>query len=130
MGKGVPAALMGAAIKSSFLRALSSLIAPLDRGKLPEPEVIVTSVHANVSRQFIGLESFATLCYARFNLEQRRVTLVDCGHTKTVHFHSRTGTSETLDGKNIPLGFSEGALYKQIFAPFEVGDIFFFYSDE
>ena len=129
MGKGVPAALMGAAIKSSFLRALSSLIAPLDRGKLPEPEVIVTSVHANVSRQFIGLESFATLCYARFNLEQRRVTLVDCGHTKTVHFHSRTGTSETLDGKNIPLGFSEGALYKQIFAPFEVGDIFFFYSD-
>lgn len=129
MGKGVPAALLGAAIKSYFLRALSSLIAPLDHGKLPEPEEIVTSVHADVSRQFIGLESFATLCYARFNLEQDWVTLVDCGHTKTIHFHARTGTSETLHGDNIPLGFSEGEIYKQIFAPFEVGDIFFFYSD-
>ena len=129
MGKGVPAALLGAAIKSSFLRALSSLIAPLDRGKLLEPEEIVTSVHVAVSRQFIGLESFATLCYARFNLEQCRVTLVDCGHTKTVHFHSRTGTSETLHGGNTPLGLSEGEIYKQVFAPFEVGDIFFFYSD-
>jgi phosphoserine phosphatase RsbU/P len=129
MGKGVPAALLGAAIKSYFLRALSSLIAPLDRGKLLEPEEIVTSVHVAVSRQFIGLESFATLCYARFNLEQCWVTLVDCGHTKTVHFHARTGTSETLHGGNTPLGLSEGEIYKQVFAPFEVGDIFFFYSD-
>jgi len=129
MGKGVPAALLGAAIKSYFLRALSSLIVPLDHGKLLEPEEIVTSVHLNVSRQFIGLESFATLCYARFNLEQCWVTLVDCGHTKTVHFHARTGTSETLHGGNTPLGLSEGEIYKQVFAPFEVGDIFFFYSD-
>lgn len=129
MGKGVPAALVGAAIKSYFLRALSSLIAPLDRGKLPEPEEIVTLVHADVTSQFIGLESFATLCYARFNREQGRVTLVDCGHTKTVHFHARTGTSETLHGGNIPLGFNEGEIYKQVSTPFEVGDIFFFYSD-
>jgi sigma-B regulation protein RsbU (phosphoserine phosphatase) len=129
MGKGVPAALLGAAIKSYFLRALSSLSSPLDHGKLPEPEDIVASVHADVTRQFIGLESFATLCYARFNMEQYRVTLVDCGHTKTVHFHSRTGTSETLYGGNLPLGFSEGEIYQQVSVPYEAGDLFFFYSD-
>jgi sigma-B regulation protein RsbU (phosphoserine phosphatase) len=129
MGKGVPAALLGAAIKSHFLRALSFLCAAADPGKLPEPEAIVTLVHAEVTRQFIGLESFATLCYARFDLENCQAALVDCGHTKTVHFRQRTGTGETLQGKNIPLGFSEQEVYTQIAVPFAVDDVFFFYSD-
>ncbi len=129
MGKGVPAALLGAAIKSHFLRALSQLSASLDQGKLPEPEEIVTVVHTDVTRQFIGLESFVTLCYARFDLESRQVAFVDCGHTKTVHFQYRRGTCETLRSRNIPLGFSEREIYQQVAVPFEAGDMFFFYSD-
>ncbi len=129
MGKGVPAALFGAAIKSHFLRALSHLISSAKHGKLPVPEEIVTLVHAEVTRQFIGLESFTTLCYARFDLERRQVDFVDCGHTKTVHFRRHTGMCETLQGENMPLGFSEREIYKQISVPFEVGDVFFFYSD-
>ena len=129
MGKGVPAALLGAAIKSHFLRALSQLSASLDQGKLPAPEEIVTVVHTDVTRQFIGLESFVTLCYARFDLESRQVAFVDCGHTKTVHFQCRRGICETLRGRNIPLGFSEREIYQQVAVPFEAGDMFFFYSD-
>jgi sigma-B regulation protein RsbU (phosphoserine phosphatase) len=129
MGKGVPAALLGAAIKSHFLRALSQLIASLDRGKLPEPAEIVTVVHGAVIGQFIGLEFFATLCYARFDLERHQIDFVDCGHTKTIHFRHRTGTCETLQGDNVPLGFSEREIYKQVAVPFETGDLFFFYSD-
>ncbi len=129
MGKGVPAALFGAAIKSHLLRALSRLVASSARGKLPAPEEIVTLVHAEVTKQFIGLESFTTLCYARFDLQRRRVDFVDCGHTKTIHFRWRTGTCETLQGDNMPLGFSERAIYRQVSIPFEVGDVFFFYSD-
>ena len=129
MGKGVPAALLGAAIKSHFLRALSQLSASLDQGKLPAPEEIVTVVHTDVTRQFIGLESFVTLCYARFDLESRQVAFVDCGHTKTVHFQCRRGICETLRSRNIPLGFSEREIYQQVAVPFEAGDMFFFYSD-
>jgi sigma-B regulation protein RsbU (phosphoserine phosphatase) len=129
MGKGVPAALLGAALKSSFLRAFSHLLISSGQGRLPEPEEIVTRVHTEVTRQFIRLESFATLCYARFDLERRRITLVDCGHTKTIHFRHRTGTSETLQGENVPLGFNEGEIHRQVSAPFEPGDVFFFYSD-
>ena len=129
MGKGVPAALLGAAIKSYFLRALSQLIASLDQKKLPEPEEIVTAVHTDVTRQFIGLESFVTLCYARFDLESHQVAFVDCGHTKTVHFQCRQGICETLRGENIPLGFSEQEIYQQVAVPVEAGDMFFFYSD-
>jgi phosphoserine phosphatase RsbU/P len=129
MGKGVPAALLGAAIKSYFLRALSRRISFLDREKLPEPEEIVTLVQADVTKQFIGLEIFATLCYARFDLKRRRVDFVDCGHTKTIHFRQGTGTCEMLEGENMPLGFSEREIYQQVSVPLEKRDVFFFYSD-
>lgn len=129
MGKGVPAALLGAAIKSYFLRALSALIGSEWEGRLPEPEAIVAFVHAEVTRQFIGLEIFATLCYARFDLLASRVTFVDCGHTKTIHFQQQSGLCAMLEGDNMPLGVSEREVYKQIVGPFGPGDVFFFYSD-
>jgi len=130
MGKGVPAALMGAAIKSSLLRALSQLQSAASDRTVPTPEEIVRAVHAEVTGQFIHLERFATLCYARFNLAARRVDWVDCGHTKTLHFHRRAGRCEALDaGENMPLGFSEREVYTQVSHPFDTGDLFLFYSD-
>jgi sigma-B regulation protein RsbU (phosphoserine phosphatase) len=129
MGKGVPAALLGAAIKSSLLRALSRLLASSAPGSFPEPEEIVTLVHNEVTRRFISLGVFATLSYARFDLAQRQITLVDCGHTKTVHFRRRTGTCETLQGDNMPLGFSEREKYRQVAFSLAAGDVVVFYSD-
>jgi len=129
MGKGIPAALLSAAIKTHFLRALSHLLFVSEQGKLPEPEDIVAAVHADVTGQFIGLEFFATLCYARFDLERRQITFVDCGHTKTIHYRQKTGECETLQGENMPLGVSEKETYQQVSRPFEPGDVFFFYSD-
>ena len=46
MGKGIPAALLGAATKSHFLRALSDLMALSKDGRLPEPKDIVMLAHA------------------------------------------------------------------------------------
>jgi sigma-B regulation protein RsbU (phosphoserine phosphatase) len=82
-----------------------------------------------VTRQFISLGVFATLCYARLDLEQQRLALVDCGHTKTVHFRRRTGTCEILQGDNMPLGFSEQEVYRQVVFALEAGDVLVFYSD-
>jgi sigma-B regulation protein RsbU (phosphoserine phosphatase) len=129
MGKGVPAALLGAAIKSALLRALSRLLAGAVPGMLPEPEDIVRQVHREVTRQFIRLEVFATLCYARLDLEQYRLALVDCGHTKAICFRHRTQCCETLQGDNMPLGFSEQELYRQVVFAVEAGDVVVFYSD-
>ena len=121
MGKGVPAALLGAAIKSAPLRALSRLLAASAQNALPEPEEIVELVHRDITRQFISLNVFATLCYARFDLEQGRLVLVDCGHTKPVYFRRQTGTCELLQGDNMPLGFSERESYRQVVFPLAVG---------
>ncbi|MBV8774011.1 MAG: anti-sigma factor antagonist [Deltaproteobacteria bacterium] len=129
MGKGVPAALLGAAIKSQFLHALRHLVVQTRSTRFPEPEEVVRMVHAGVTSQFIGLDFFATLCYARFDPSARRVDFVDCGHTKTIHFRPRTQTCAMLQGENVPLGVSEREVYGQISRPFEAGDVFFFYSD-
>ena len=127
MGKGVPAALLGAGAKTQFLRSLNHLISTSDQ--LPEPEVIVQHVHQALVKEFIDLEVFMTLCYSRFDLDFEKLFFVDCGHTKTIHFRPETGTLNLLEGFNLPFGCDEGETYRQVEVQFQPGDLFFFYSD-
>jgi sigma-B regulation protein RsbU (phosphoserine phosphatase) len=129
MGKGIPAALLGAATKSHFLQALSRLISLAAPGVLPEPKDIVTLAHSEVARQLIELESFVTVCYARFDLVERRLELVDCGHTTAIHYQAATATCRLLPGENLPLGVSESEIFEQMSVKVEPGDVFLFYSD-
>ncbi|MFH1488614.1 MAG: SpoIIE family protein phosphatase [Pseudomonadota bacterium] len=127
MGKGVPAALLGAGTKTQFLRAVSNLVAASDR--LPAPEDIVQLAHNRLVKELIKLESFVTLCYARIEMKERRVFLVHCGHTRSIHYQANTRTCKTLEGPNVPFGFREEEIYKQIQFSVEPGDALFFYSD-
>lgn len=127
MGKGVPAALLGAGTKSHFMRSINRLFVLSNR--LPQPEEIVQQVHQRIAKELINLESFITLCYARFDLDSKSVALIDCGHTKTIHYKQSTGKCGILVGHNVPLGFYEKEVYKKVNAVFEPGDIFLFYSD-
>ena len=129
MGKGIPAALLGAATKSHFLRALSDLMALSKNGQLPEPKDVVMLAHAELVRHLIDLDSFVTLCYARLDMGKRSLELVDCGHTGLVHLHGKTGRSEILHGDNLPLGVREGEIYDQISVAFDPGDLLLFFSD-
>src|SRR5581483_7849835 len=129
MGKGIPAALLGAATKTQFLTALSQLLAVRPSGALPQPDEIVMRAHSEIVRQLIDLDSFVTLCYARVDMHLRRVLLVDCGHTGTIQWHAQTGQCEVLRGDNLPLGVRQDEIYTQFSVPFEAGDLFFFYSD-
>jgi PAS domain S-box-containing protein len=129
MGKGIPAALLGAAAKSHFTQALCHLLALSPAGALPEPREVVTLAHAGMGRQLIELESFVTLCYARVDLSRRRLDLVDCGHTGVIHVRGGTDLCEIVHGDNLPLGIREGEIFDQITVPFEPGDTFLFFSD-
>jgi sigma-B regulation protein RsbU (phosphoserine phosphatase) len=129
MGKGIPAALLGAATKSHFTEALCHLMALSPPDILPEPREVVTLAHAGMGRHLIELESFVTLCYARVDLTRRRLDLVDCGHTGVIHVRAGTDLCEVFHGDNLPLGIREGEIYDQIAVPFEPGDVFLFYSD-
>ena len=104
MGKGIPAALLGAATKSHFLRALSDLMVLSKDGKLPEPKEIVMLAHAELVRHLIDLDSFVTLCYARLDMNRRTLDLVDCGHTGIVHLHGKTGFMRNLARRQLAPG--------------------------
>ncbi len=129
MGKGVAAALMGAATKTQFLRVLASHRSDAASGKLPSVESIVSSVHRQLTPDLAELESFVTLVYGRFDLDAGEFTYVDCGHTATIHFNAATGECEFLKGLNVPLGCSLEERYRSASASFSPGDIFLFYSD-
>jgi phosphoserine phosphatase RsbU/P len=129
MGKGIPAALLGAATKSALLRALGDLTRLSGEGTLPMPREIVMLAHASIARQLIDLESFVTLCYARIDGARRRLDFVDCGHTGIVLRRGATGDSEVLHGVNLPLGVRQGELYEQSSAAIEPGDSLLLFSD-
>jgi len=126
MGKGVAAALLGAAARGQFVRVASR---PRADGSPEDPAAIVSRVNAEIAPELIGVESFITLCYARIDLDRGRLTFVDAGHTKTVHYRAATGEAVFLEGPNFPLGFTEAERYESVSVPLEEGDVLLFYSD-
>ncbi len=128
MGKGIPAALVGAATKNCFLRAIGQLQS-CEQNLRPTTEKIVTWVNNEFTAKLMQFESFVTACYARFDLAKRQLTFVDCGHTKTIHYQQQTGKITTLEGDNMPLGFSEREIFTEKTIQIETGDVLFFYSD-
>ena len=129
MGKGILAALVGAGTKSHFLRAFSAQLLAVPEGNRPSPASLVSAVHRAIVRQLIELERFLTLCYARFDLDQGKVTFVDCGHTKTIRYRVEDDSYLLLEGDNVPMGFLKEEHYHEGTVDIEPGDIFFFYSD-
>ena len=129
MGKGIPAALLGAALKSHFLRVLNELSLSTHTDKPLEPAQIVSSVHTHMIDQLEDLETFVTLCYARFDMANYLFSFVDCGHMRTIHFHEDTNRCVLLQGINMPLGFPEKEPFRQTAVHFKPGDLFVFYSD-
>ena len=129
MGKGIPAALLGAAAKSRLIEAMCHLMAASPSGQLPEPCDIVTLADADMTPHLIELESFVTMGYARVDLVRQHVTLVDCGHTGLIHLRGQDCECEIIHGDNLPLGIRTGEIHRQIDVPFESGDSFVFYSD-
>ena len=129
MGKGIPAAMLGAATKNQLFRAVNRILVESDCDTLPEPHEIVNRVHGEITNELIRLESFVTLFYLRLDTAAGNARFINCGHTGTIHFRCREGRCVILEGENAPLGFSRDEIYRQQSVSFDRGDIFVFYSD-
>lgn len=104
MGKGVPAALLGAATKLQFSRSLAELLASAGQdGEVPQPSAIVSSVHQAMTPHLQALDSFVTLTYIRIDLERKIITWVGCGHEEALLIHSN-GNSTLLPNQQPPMG--------------------------
>lgn len=128
MGKGIPAALVGAGAKSTFLKAKVNLLLG-SRSSIPKPVDIVREAHHHLVEELIGLENFLTLHYLRLDGRTRELQFVDCGNTPLVLYRSRTDSCWTIKGSNVPLGFLRNEQYEQFGVPLDPGDLLLCYSD-
>lgn len=128
MGKGVPAALTGAGIKSNYHKVLAELLAESTAaGALPEPAAVMNAMHQCLTPRLIGLQTFATLALYRFDLAAGTLTLVSAGHPPALL--EQAGTIQTVEGDNLPLGVIEAEVYVQRGVPVGPGDRLLAYSD-
>ena len=128
MGKGVPAALTGAAARNAFVRARLALVD--ERGaSLPPVKAIVRAAEERIAGKLMDLHTFFTLVYGRLDGGKGLYRYVDCGHTSVLHFERRTGRCWRLKGANAPMGFLPEQDYAEYSVPLSPGDLLFLYSD-
>lgn len=127
MGHGILSALVGAGLKSLFLKTVAQK--KHQNHQLPELEGIATQLHAQCIFELLDIGIYATLLFIRLDLEQREFSMIDCGHTPTIHFHADDGTCTLLKGKNLPVGMIEEQQYSMVCFPLKEDDLFVMYSD-
>lgn len=127
MGKGVAAALIGAALKSRILHAISELKSE-SRGEPPPLERIFERVQETVAQQLLSLGAFVTLCYTRFYPAENRMAFINCGHPRVIR-RGRGGRVEAIANTNLPLGVIHNDRFQPVETALEPGDLLFMYSD-
>ncbi len=128
MGKGIPAALTGAAARNAFIRARLSLADKTDLSALPIKD-IVGEAERRIADKLIELKTFFTLVYGRIEGGSGLFRFVDCGHTSVIHYEKRSGRCWRLKGDNAPMGFLPKQDFIEYAVPIAKDDILFFYSD-
>jgi PAS domain S-box-containing protein len=128
MGKGIAAALLGAATRTAFVRAVASLAGSGGR-EAASPAAVVSEVGRTVTRDLIATESFVSACYARLDLSTRELTFVDCGHPRIIVYSPGRGRLTELSGTDMPLGFLEHHEYTQDTVSVEPQDTILLFTD-
>lgn len=129
MGKGVPAALIGAGVRTTYHQVVTELLAAsLPGSTLPRPAEIVNSLHARLTPRLIELDTFVTLALYRFDLAGATLSFVNGGHTPGLLRHDG-GAIDDLLGENVPLGVVRDEVYLETTLPLHAGDLVLAYSD-
>jgi PAS domain S-box-containing protein len=130
MGKGVPAALIGAGVKSSYNKVLAELFAQrADEHQLPAPAEIINALHHNLTPRLIELSSFVTLALYRFDIAAGTLCVVNAGHTPGLLARGADGGILRVVGDNLPIGVIEDEVYSQQSLAVVPGDALLVYSD-
>jgi anti-sigma regulatory factor (Ser/Thr protein kinase) len=129
MGKGVPAALVGAAVRTAYNQVVTELLsASLGSGELPSPERVVNTLHARLTPRLIELDVFVTLALYRFDFSTDTIRYVNAGHTEGLILRA-DGRVAGILGENLPLGVIEAERYVERSVPLAAGDALVVYSD-
>jgi PAS domain S-box-containing protein len=130
MGKGIPAAMIGAAVKNSYSQILTELLINFrDNQALPSPAEIINALHYSLTPRLIALNSFVTLALYRFDSHKGELTFVNAGHTAGLLLQKHTQKIQSILGDNLPIGVLKEEIYVERSMPITFGDLLFAYSD-
>ena len=129
MGKGVPAALVGAALRMTYTQVVAELLAAAPvPGALPRPADIVNALHGRLTPRLVELNTFVTLALYRFDLASSTLTFVNAGHTPGL-LCRQDGVVEPILGENVPVGILAQERYVEHVRRLSPGDSVVVYSD-
>lgn len=129
MGKGVPAALVGAALRMTYNEVVAELAtAAAQSGALARPADIINALHARLTPRLVELDTFVTLALYRFDLAAGELTFVNAGHTPAL-LRRNDGTLEPILGDNVPVGVLANERYVEQVRTLSPGDSIIVYSD-
>jgi PAS domain S-box-containing protein len=128
MGHGMLSALVGAGLKSRYLKMLAQ---QKKRGcdDIPELLDVMRDLHDDCIGNLIDLEIYVTLLLVRIDLEEMRFSMIDCGHTPTIHYQAGSDRCKLVKGPNPAVGMVERQEYRQVSFPLEEKDMIVLYSD-
>ena len=127
MGKGVPAALLAAAVKTAYYKSV--ITNRMGQTLLPELSSMLRSIDSLIGEDLLALNKFLTLYFCRLDSEHSLLSFIDAGHTSFIYLDAEEGSCWNVKGSNMPLGFSGTQEYKTYHLPFNQNDLLFFYSD-
>jgi len=116
-GKGIPASLLMAAVRSA-LRAWAGSVYHLDE--------IIARVNHQLGRDTLSHE-FVTLFYGVFSPDGRRLTYCNAGHDPPLLV--RQGRIERLEIGGMLLGTAPDTTYQRAVVDLRPGDVLLFYTD-
>jgi PAS domain S-box-containing protein len=129
MGKGVAAALMGAATKMQISHCFTELLARPDHdGAAPEPSEMMATLHRAMTPRLQELDAFVTLSYLRLDVCNGRLTWVGCGHEEALLL-TASGGVHRLPNQHPPLGVLSDQTFQQDSLPLGLEDAVFVCSD-
>ncbi len=127
MGKGVHAALVGAAARNQLARIMWKLSRSSEVD--PAPETVIQALAESLEDQLTRLAKFITMTYARFDTQAKRMTFVDSGHMPTLWYKKEQNEWVPLKGRNFPIGLPVFRPIEENSVDYLAGDKFLFYSD-
>jgi CHASE2 domain-containing sensor protein len=118
-GKGTPAALFMGKVVSEF---------KFSAREQTDPAQTLTKLNDSIAAESTG-GLFVTLCYAIFDLKNKKMTLSNGGHLPVVVASSGKSAELLSADGGMPIGVMEGAVFANYERPVGIGECYAFYSD-
>jgi sigma-B regulation protein RsbU (phosphoserine phosphatase) len=118
-GKGAPAALMMATVKTALQMLLAST---------QDASVILNSLNELICEQAVRTRQYMTLFLGIIDTQLHTITYCNAGHNFPYHISVERSLRE-LEGGALPLGFLKQMSYTSHVQTLQQDDILFFYTD-